>query len=97
MKTWKDNWGTHCRINWYRISESIIADLEQKLDTSLEEIALLQSELEELKMHSQEQLERLKQQLEETNTELQVKERELKKIKFQQLLNENAHNHTNSY
>jgi FtsZ-binding cell division protein ZapB len=38
----------------FRISESIIADLEQKLDTSLEEIALLQSELEELKIHSQE-------------------------------------------
>jgi len=35
-----------------RISESIITDLEQKLDTSLEEIALLQSELEELKNHS---------------------------------------------
>ncbi len=37
-----------------RISEQIIADLEQKLDTSLEEIALLQTELDELKEHSQE-------------------------------------------
>eukprot|EP00347_Sterkiella_histriomuscorum_P023069 403336069 len=69
-----------------RISEQIIQDLEQKLDSSLEELALLQSELEEYKLHSQEQLERLKQQLEETNTELQVKERELKKIKIQQLM-----------
>ena len=33
-------------------------------------------------MHSQEQIERLKQTLEETNTELQVKEKELKKLKF---------------
>ena len=37
-------------------------------------------------MHSQEQLERLKQTLEETNTELQVKEKELKRLKFTQLL-----------
>jgi FtsZ-binding cell division protein ZapB len=62
--------------------------LEQKLDTSLEEIALLQSELDELKTHSQEQIERLKQQLEETTTELQVKERDLKKLKFQLMLTE---------
>lgn len=32
----------------------IMADLEQKWDTQLEEIELLQSELEELKIHSQE-------------------------------------------
>ena len=69
-----------------RVSESIIVDLEQKLDTSLEELALLQSELEEIKTHSQEQVERLKQQVEETNLELQIKEREMKKIKFMQLI-----------
>jgi len=44
-----------------RFSESIINDLEQKLDASLEEIALLQSELEEVKTYSEEQIERLKQ------------------------------------
>jgi hypothetical protein len=32
----------------------------------------------------------LKQQLEETGTELQVKEKELKKIKFQALLNNDS-------
>ena len=74
--------------NSLRMSESIIMDLEQKLDTSLEEVALLQSELEEIKNHSQEQIERLKQQVEETNLELQIKEREMKKMKFMQLIKE---------
>ena len=64
----------------------MIQDLEQKLDSSLEELALVQSELEELKGHSQEQIERLKQQLEETEVELQVKEKELKKLKLHQLM-----------
>ena len=64
------------------LSESIIQDLEQKLDASLEEIALLQSELEEIKTYSEEQIERLKQKYDDTQTELEVKEWELKKLKF---------------
>ena len=72
-----------------RISEQIITDLEQKLDTSLEEIVLLQTELDEIKSHSMEQIERLRQQLEETNGELMIKERDLKRLKIKQLLNEN--------
>lgn len=71
-----------------RFSESIINDLEQKLDASLEEIALLQSELEEIKSYSEEQIQRLKQQLDETQMEFEMKERELKKLKFMALIND---------
>lgn len=71
-----------------RQMEYIIADLEQKLETQLEENILLQSELEELRAHSQEQIERLKENLKENQTELQVRVRELKKLKFQQLMND---------
>jgi chromosome segregation ATPase len=42
-----------------RESEYTIQDLEQKLESNLEQLALLQWELEEYKMHTQEQLERL--------------------------------------
>lgn len=52
--------------------------MEQKLETSLEEVGLLHTECEEIKNHSQDQIERLKQQLDEASMELQVKERELK-------------------
>ena len=38
----------------------IINDLELKFDTQLEEIELLQNELEEQKLHSEEQIERQK-------------------------------------
>ena len=71
-----------------RLIEELRANAQggEALDTSLEELALLQSELEEIKTHSQEQVERLKQQVEETNLELQIKEREMKKIKFMQLI-----------
>ena len=44
--------------------------------------------MDEIKTHSQEQIERLKQQVEETNLELQIKEREMKKMKFMQLIKE---------
>ena len=44
-----------------RESEYTIQDLEQKLESNLEQLALLQWELEEYKMHTQEQLERLHQ------------------------------------
>ena len=36
------------------LDEMIIQDLEQKLDSSLEEIALLQSENEDIKSYSEE-------------------------------------------
>ena len=42
-----------------RESEYTIQDLEQKLESNLEQLALLQWELDEYKMHTQEQLERL--------------------------------------
>ena len=63
----------------------IINDLELKFDTQLEEIELLQNELEEQKLHSEEQIERQKQQLMELSGDLQVKERELKILKFKTL------------
>ena len=63
----------------------IINDLELKFDTQLEEIELLQNELEEQKLHSEEQIERQKQQLIELSGDLQVKERELKILKFKTL------------
>ena len=49
--------------NECRRSGFIIDDLQYKFDTQLEEIELLQNELEEQKIHSEEQIERLKQQL----------------------------------
>lgn len=39
-----------------------------------------------MKIHSDEQLERLRQQLEDANSELLVKDKELKKLKFNQLM-----------
>lgn len=63
----------------------IINDLELKFDTQLEEIELLQNELEEQKLHSEEQIERQKQQLIELSGDLTVKERELKVLKFKTL------------
>lgn len=60
----------------------IINDLELKFDTQLEEIELLQNELEEQKLHSEEQIERQKQQLMEITGDLQVRERELKVLKL---------------
>lgn len=66
--------------------EFIVKDLEQKLDSQLEINELLTTEQEEMKEHLEEQNERLRQQLEEQAVELMVKEKELKKIKFNQLL-----------
>ena len=57
----------------------MIQDLELKFDTQLEEIELLQNELEE-------QIERLKQQLSELTADLNVKDKELRKIRYKQLL-----------
>ena len=59
-----------------------IHDLELKFDTQLEEIELLQNELEEQKAHNDEQIERLKQQLIELTADLNVKDKELRKIKY---------------
>lgn len=57
-------------------------DLEQKLDSQLEINELLTTEQEEMKEHLEEQIGRLEHQLEEQRIELMVKDRELKKIKF---------------
>ena len=64
--------------------------MELKFDTQLEEIELLQNELEEQKLHSEEQIERQKQQLMEVTADLQVKERELKVLKFKKLFDSPA-------
>ena len=63
----------------------IISDLEMKFDTQLEEIELLRNDLEEQQLHSDEQIERLKQQLHELQTELQVRDRELRLLKLKTL------------
>ena len=65
----------------------IIQDLEQKLDSSLEEIALLQSENEDIKQYSEEQMQRLKQENSDLQMELQAQLRKIKELKFMQLLN----------
>ena len=53
------------KINIYlfRESENVITDLENKIDKTLEELAIVQTELEDNKNKSQEQMERLKQKL----------------------------------
>ena len=60
----------------------MVEDYEQKLDSQLEMNELLATEQEEMKSHLEEQIERYRQQLDECQTELMVKEKELKKIKF---------------
>ena len=67
-----------------REAEYTIQDLEQKLESNLEQLALIQWELEEYRMHTQEQIERLNQQRREAETELAVKENELKRVRYQQ-------------
>ena len=64
----------------------MVEDYEQKLDSQLEMNELLATEQEEMKSHLEEQIERYRQQLDECQTELMVKEKELKKIKFNQLM-----------
>ena len=64
----------------------MVEDLEQKLDSQLEINELLNTEQEEMKEHLEEQLERVKQQLEDAQMELTVKEKELKKMQYQQLM-----------
>lgn len=73
-----------------------------KFDQQLEELDLLQCELEEQRAHSQEQIERLKQQLSDLETDLAVKDRELRALKFSNILatspahrmTQNANNNT---
>lgn len=48
---------------FFRESENVITDLENKIDKTLEELAIVQTELEDNKNKSQEQMERLKQKL----------------------------------
>jgi hypothetical protein len=64
-----------------READYTIQDLEQKLDSNLEQLALIQWELEEYKAHTQEQLERLNMQKRDLESELRAKELEVKKIK----------------
>mmetsp|Transcript_16552 Transcript_16552/g.28147 ORF Transcript_16552/g.28147 Transcript_16552/m.28147 type:complete len:310 (+) Transcript_16552:878-1807(+) len=64
----------------------MVEDLEQKLDSQLEINELLNTEQEEMKQDMEEQVERLRQQLVECQTELEVKEKELKKIRLSQLI-----------
>lgn len=47
----------------HRVAESLVKELEDKFDKTLEELALVQIELEENKRATQEQVERLKQNL----------------------------------
>jgi hypothetical protein len=60
----------------------MVEDLEQKLDSQLEINELLNTEQEEMKGHLEEQMERLRQQVDDLQGDLLVKEKELKKIKF---------------
>ena len=60
----------------------MVEDLEQKLDSQLEINELLTTEQEEQKSHMEEQIERLRQQLEDANTEVEVKDKELKALKL---------------
>lgn len=60
----------------------MVEDLEQKLDSQLEMNELLTTEQEEMKQHLEEQIERIRQQLEDNQAELMVKERDLKKLRF---------------
>lgn len=64
----------------------VVNDLEQKFDTQLEELELLQSELEEQREYSQEQIERLKQEVQELTVDLQAKEREIRSFKVKSIL-----------
>ena len=50
----------------------------------MEQLALIQWELEEYKIHTQEQMERLSQQVREMESELFVKDNELKRVKVAQ-------------
>ena len=66
----------------YREAQSIIADLESKIDKTLEKLAIVQSELEESKTESEEQLERLKQKLIDSESEVIAYQRRSKAIFF---------------
>ncbi len=46
-----------------RNSENLIKDLEDKIDSTLEELAIVQTELEDNRNKAQENIERLKQHL----------------------------------
>lgn len=50
----------------------------------MEQLALIQWELEEYKIHTQEEMERLSQQVREMESELFVKDNELKRVKVAQ-------------
>lgn len=64
--------------------------MEQKLESNLEQLALLQWELEEYKLHTMEQMERLSQQKRDVESELRVKDIETKKLKLKIIALESA-------
>ena len=68
--------------------ESAIENWEEKIDSLLEEIALTQSERDDTKAIFTEQIEKLNQQLEEMQMELDVKDKQIKKYKFLQILHD---------
>lgn len=72
--------------NDIRQMEFMVEDSEQKLDSQLEINELLNTEQDEMRQHLEEQIERLRQQLSDNQAELMVKEKEIKKIKFNQLI-----------
>lgn len=64
----------------------MVEDLEQKLDSQLEINELLTTEQEEQKTFMDEQIQSLKQQLENANLDVENKDKELKKMKLAQLM-----------
>ena len=81
MEIENDEMKSHVRQMGFLLEEQ-----QEKLDSQLEINELLQTEQEEMKEHTDEQMERMRQQLDEVQSELAVKEKELKKIKFEQLM-----------
>jgi len=65
-----------------------------KLESSIEEVTLLQTELEDLKAYSDEQIERLNQLLQENETELLVKEHKMRELKYSKLFEPLPHQKT---
>jgi hypothetical protein len=51
-----------------REKEILVEELEEKVDSALEQLAIVQTELENRRNESQDQIERLKQQLRGTTT-----------------------------
>lgn len=68
--------------------ESAIENWEEKIDSLLEEIALTQSERDDTKAWLTEQIDTLNQRVEELEFDVEVKEKQIKKYKFLQILHD---------